>query len=170
MILRRAALPTAVVGLTITVVVWLVMGTAAGVGALLGVAVVIPFFTVGQVVLARIMQNNPAMGMTVAMMLYLAKIGVLAILLVVLADVSTFDTKVFAVNILVCTLMWTGAEVWTFANTKVLYVDPDNVPDSLRQPKAAAADTASGALKQPEADASDPAPGAQNQSKADVPE
>jgi ATP synthase protein I len=102
-------------------------------GALLGVAVVIPFFTVGQVVLARIMQKNPAMGLTVAMMLYLAKIGVLAILLVILADVSGFDTKVFAVNILFCTLIWTGAEVWTFANTKVLYVDPENVPDTLKQ-------------------------------------
>ncbi len=136
MILRRAALPTAIVGLAIAVVVWLAMGTAAGIGALLGVAVVIPFFTVGQVVLARIMQNNPAMGMTVAMMLYLAKIGVLAILLVILADVSAFDTKVFAVNILVCTLIWTMAEVWTFANTKVLYVDPDNVPDTVQTRRA----------------------------------
>ena len=33
-------------------------------------------------------------------------------------------TKVFALTIVACTLAWTVAEVWIFARTKVLYVDP----------------------------------------------
>ena len=132
MILLKAAIPTALIGLLVTVVAWLTIGSSAGIGALLGVAVVLPFFLVGQVVLARVLATNPAMAMAVAMMLYMAKIGGLAILLVVLAETSWFDTKVFAVNILVCTLVWTGAEVWIFATTKVLYVDPENVPDALQ--------------------------------------
>ena len=130
-ILLRAALPTAVVGLIVAAVAWLTMGTTAGVGALIGVVFVVPFFSIGQAVLAGVLRKNPAMGMSVAMLLYLVKIGVLAILLVVLSDTSLFDTKAFAVNILICTLVWTGAEVWILANSKILYVDPDNVPESM---------------------------------------
>lgn len=129
-ILLRAALPTAVVGLAVTVIAWVAAGATAGVGALIGVVFVVPFFSLGQVVLASVLRKNPAMAMSVAMLLYLVKIGVLAILLVVLADTSLFDTKAFAVNILICTLVWTGAEVWILANSKVLYVDPENVPES----------------------------------------
>ena len=130
-ILLRAALPTAVVGLVVAAISWMVMGTAAGVGALIGVVFIVPFFSIGQAILAGVLRKNPAMGMSVAMMLYLVKIGVLAILLVVLADTSLFDTKAFAINILICTLVWTGAEVWILANSKILYVDPDNVPESM---------------------------------------
>lgn len=130
-ILLRAALPTAVVGLIVAAVAWVTMGTTAGVGALIGVVFVVPFFSIGQAVLAGVLRKNPAMGMSVAMLLYLVKIGVLAILLVVLSDTSLFDTKAFAVNILICTLVWTGAEVWILANSKILYVDPDNVPESM---------------------------------------
>ena len=57
----------------------------------------------------------------------------LAILLIVLADTTWFDTKVFAVNILVCTLVWTAAEVYIFTTTKVLVVDPDNVPEAIAE-------------------------------------
>ena len=130
-ILLRAALPTAVVGLVVTAIAWIVMGTTAGIGALIGVVFIVPFFSIGQAILAGVLRKNPAMGMSVAMMLYLVKIGVLAILLVVLADTSLFDTKAFAINILICTLVWTGAEVWILANSKILYVDPDNVPESM---------------------------------------
>lgn len=130
-ILLRAALPTAVVGLVVAAIAWIAMGTTAGVGALVGVVFVVPFFSVGQAILAGVLRKNPAMGMSVAMLLYLVKIGVLAILLVVLADTSLFDTKAFAINILICTLVWTGAEVWILANSKILYVDPENVPESV---------------------------------------
>jgi ATP synthase protein I len=128
-ILFRAAFPTAVVGLVVAAIAWIFMGTTAGVGALIGVVFVVPFFSIGQVILASVLRKNPAMGMSVAMLLYLVKIGVLAMLLVVLADTSLFDTKAFAINILICTLVWTGAEVWILASSKILYVDPDNVPE-----------------------------------------
>jgi ATP synthase protein I len=131
-ILLIAALPTTGVGLAVTAIVWLTMGASAGIGALVGVAVVVPFFAIGQLILAKVLKHNPAMGMTVAMMLYLGKIAGLAVLLVLLADTSAFDTKIFAVNVLVCTLVWTAAEVWILANSKVLYVDPDNVPEELK--------------------------------------
>ena len=93
---------------------------------------VLVFFTIGQVVLARVIRTNPTMAMTVAMTMYLVKIGVLFGLLLAFKETTLFDTKVFAASVLVCTLTWTIAEVWAFATTKVLYVDPDDLPPVQR--------------------------------------
>lgn len=131
-ILRGAALPTLVVGILVTVVAWLAAGSAAGIGALLGTVVVVAFFMAGQLVLGWVLANNPQLGLTVAMTLYLLKIGVLLALLMALQGVTAFDTKVFALTVLVCTLVWTIAEVWVFSRTKMLVVDPDNVPEAVR--------------------------------------
>jgi len=124
-IFQKAAIPTGAVGLVMALVFWIAAGAASGVGALLGVAIVLPFFLVGQVLLARVLRSNPQMAMTVAMAIYLVKIGVLAVLLFLLAGATAFDTKAFAATILTCTLVWTAAEVYIFATTKVLYVEPE---------------------------------------------
>jgi ATP synthase protein I len=63
--------------------------------------------------------------MTVALTIYLAKIGVLFILIIAFAQTTLFNTQVFAATIVACTLAWTMAEVWIFSRTKVLYVDPE---------------------------------------------
>lgn len=129
-VLRRAALPTAVVGLAVTAATWVGMGSAAGIGALLATAIVVVFFLVGQVVLGRILTHSPELGLTAAMTLYLLKIGVLLMLLVLLKGTTAFDTKIFAVTILACTLVWTIAEVWTFSRSRVLVIEPGSGPGS----------------------------------------
>lgn len=90
------------------------------------VAIVLIFFTIGQIALDAVLRKNPTLAMTVAMLLYLVKIGVLFILLLVFKDTTSFDTKVFAATILVETLVWTGSEVWAFATAKVFYVTPNS--------------------------------------------
>jgi hypothetical protein len=55
----------------------------------------------------------------------LLKVGALLIFIIVFADTTLFDTKVFAATIIACTLAWTAAEMWVFTTTKVLYVDPE---------------------------------------------
>ena len=55
----------------------------------------------------------------------LLKIGALLIFIVLFQDTTAFNTKVFALTVLACTLTWTAAELWVFSRTKVLYVDPD---------------------------------------------
>lgn len=135
-IVRGAALPTLVVGLVATGIAWAVSGSAAAVGAILGTIVVVAFFMAGQLVLGWVLENNPQLGLTVAMTLYLVKIGVLLALLMLLQGTTAFDTKVFALTILVCTLVWTIAEVWIFSRSKVLVVDPDQVPDAVRNDPA----------------------------------
>jgi ATP synthase protein I len=132
-ILRGAALPTAIAGVVAAVVAGVAQGWPGAIGAALGAVVVVVFFMAGQLVLAAVLRSNPAMGMSVAMALYLVKIGVLMALLLLLQGVTAFNTKSFAFTILVCTRVWTAAEVWVFARSKVLVVDPDTVPDAVAQ-------------------------------------
>ncbi len=132
-IVRGAAVPTALVGLAMTAGIWAFMGSAAGIGALLGTVIVVIFFMIGQLVLGAVLKHNPQMGLTVAMTLYIFKIGVLLGLLLLLQDTSAFNTKTFAMTILACTLVWTACEVVIFARTKVLYVEPDNVPPAVQE-------------------------------------
>ena len=60
---------------------------------------VIVFFSVGQVVLGRTLRNNPQTAMSVALVIYLAKIGVLFVLILLFAGTDLFNTKVFALTI-----------------------------------------------------------------------
>jgi ATP synthase protein I len=127
-VLTGAAVPAAVVGLVAVVIGGIASGAGGAVGAALGAALVIVFFSVGQLVLGRVLRSNPQMAMTVALTLYLVKIGVLFMLLVLFQGTTAFDTKVFALTILACTLTWTVGEVWVFSRTKVLYVEPGSGP------------------------------------------
>ena len=128
LVIRRAGLATLVVGVIGIVVGGLVQGSKGAIAGILGTVIVLVFFSVGQFVLGAVLKNNPQNAMMVAMMLYLAKIGVLLVLLLVLQDATFFAPKVFAAVIVCCTLAWTSAEVWVFARTKVLYVEPGAGP------------------------------------------
>ena len=128
-IIIRAAIPTAIVGAIVSGVSAVTKGSQGLIGAALGAAIVVIFFTIGQVVLNRVIKTNPTMAMTVAMTMYLVKIAVLFGLLLVFKNTTAFDTKVFALSVLACTLVWTIAEVWAFGTEKVLYVEPGSGPD-----------------------------------------
>lgn len=128
-IIIRAAIPTAIVGIIVSVASSATKGSQGLIGAALGAAIVVIFFTIGQVVLNRVIKTNPTMAMTVAMTMYLVKIAVLFGLLLVFKNTTAFDTKVFALSVLACTLAWTMAEVWAFGTQKVLYVEPGSGPD-----------------------------------------
>ena len=130
-IIIRAAVPAAIVGVIVTIASFVSKGTQGLLGAAIGAAIVVVFFTIGQVVLNRVIKTNPTMAMTVAMTMYLVKIAVLFGLLLVFKDTTAFDTKVFALSVLACTLTWTIAEVWAFGTAKVLYVEPGSGPDII---------------------------------------
>lgn len=124
LVLRRAGVATLLVGIVGTVIGWLVAGTEGLIAGVLGTAIVLVFFSVGQFVLGAVLKNNPQNALMVAMTLYLVKIGVLLVLLLVLQDATFFAPRVFAAVIVSCTLAWTFVEVWIFSRTQVLYVDP----------------------------------------------
>jgi ATP synthase protein I len=128
LMLRRAGLITLIVGIVCIVVGGLVDGSKGLLGAALGTVLVIVFFSAGQAVVGRTIKNNPQMALTVALTVYLVKIGILFVLLILLQDATWFNTKVFAVTIVACTVAWTVAEVWVYSGTKVLYVEPERKP------------------------------------------
>lgn len=126
LVLRVAIPVTVAVGIVAGLIGALVAADAgkAVLGAAIGIVIVVAFFTVGQVVVGAVLKSAPQMAMSVALMVYLLKIGVLFIFIILFQGTTAFDTKVFALTIVACTLAWTAAEVWIFARTKVLYVDP----------------------------------------------
>ncbi|NBV89827.1 MAG: hypothetical protein EBR84_00230 [Actinobacteria bacterium] len=128
-LIRKAAIPTGVAGVITFGIALALRGSSGAIGALIGSAIVLIFFTVDQVVLNQVIRKNPSMAMSVAMLLYLIKVAVLFGLLLAFKNTTAFDTKVFASSILVCTLVWTGAEMWAFSTGKVLYVEPGSGPD-----------------------------------------
>ena len=125
LVLRRAGISTAEVGLVGTGVGFAVDALPGGLGGLFAPVLGVVFFSVGQFVLGSVLKSNPQMAMTVALMTYLVKIGVLFVLIIAFANTTLFNTQVFAATIVACTLAWTVAEVWVFARTKVLYVEPE---------------------------------------------
>jgi ATP synthase protein I len=130
LVLLRAGIGTAVAGVIVVIISAVMSGGSAALGAFLGTALVIVFFSVGQFALGSVLRNNPQMALTMALTIYLVKIGVLLVILVLFADTTAFDTKTFALAILICTLVWTVMEVWIFGTTKVLYVEPNSTENS----------------------------------------
>ena len=124
LVLRWAGVATVAAGVIAVLIGWTVSGSGGAVGAAIAVAIVVVFFSIGQLILGSVLRNNPQMAMTVALMTYLVKIGVLFVFIIIFADTTLFDTKVFAATVVVCTIVWTSAEVWVFSRTKVLYVEP----------------------------------------------
>jgi ATP synthase protein I len=125
LILKRAGVVTALVGVVGIVIGTVAFGGPGAIGGIFATALVIVFFSVGQFVLGSVLRSNPQMAMTVALTIYLVKIGVLFVLIIAFAETTLFNTRVFAGTIVACTVAWTIAEVWVFARTKVLYVDPE---------------------------------------------
>ena len=130
LVLRRAGLGTAVAGVIVVVISGIVAGSSGAVGAILGTILVIVFFSVGQFVLGAVLKSNPQMALTMALTLYLVKVGVLLLIIILFAETTLFNTKTFAAAILTGTLVWTVVEVWIFGTSKVLYVEPESSRDS----------------------------------------
>jgi ATP synthase protein I len=124
LVLRWAGLATLAVGVVAVLIGLAASGAGGAIGAAIAVAIVLVFFSIGQLILGSVLRNNPQMAMTVALMTYLVKLGVLFVFIILFADTTLFDTKVFAATVVVCTIAWTSAEVWVFSRTKVLYVEP----------------------------------------------
>ncbi|MBU6213566.1 MAG: hypothetical protein KGP01_03890 [Actinomycetales bacterium] len=122
--LRLLAAPTAAVGALAVTVAAVMRGGSAAVGAALGVAIVVGFFSVSHIVLGRVLAKSPELAMSAALALYLFKIIVLFVLLAVFRHATGFDGKTFGLTVLVCTVSWTMAEVLVHARRRVPYVTP----------------------------------------------
>lgn len=128
LVLTRAGLVTLGVGVVATVISTITEGGQGLVGAVLATAIVVIFFSAGQLVLGRVIAANPQMALTAALMIYLIKIGILLALLILLSGATFFDPKAFGLTIVACTIAWTCMELWVYSTAKVLYVQPGSGP------------------------------------------
>lgn len=119
---------TGVVALLCVLVATLVAGTGGLLASVLGGIVVLLFFGLGQFAVAWVLRNRPEISMGAALLVYLVQMIVLFGLMVALKDATFFNSKVFALTIVVCVLVWTGAAVTTLVRSKVLYVEPGSGP------------------------------------------
>ncbi|MFI6319917.1 hypothetical protein ACIBG8_20445 [Nonomuraea sp. NPDC050556] len=124
-VLKSAALPTLVVGAVAIIVSFLVAGPKGALGAAVGTLLVGVFFSISVIVVSYAARVSPQMMAAAAMVSYLVKVVVIMVMLAKFGDTTMWNSKAFAWSVVVCTIVWTGAEVRAFMKTKMLYVDPD---------------------------------------------
>jgi len=123
-VVRRAAIPTALGALVMIAVGTALVGVRGLVGALLGVAIVVSFLGISIAVVgwaARISQ--PAM-MIAALATFLVKIVALAVVVSLLQGTTAFSTRTLGFTAIGCILLWSAAQVVAAMRVKMLYVEP----------------------------------------------
>ncbi|WP_084960820.1 hypothetical protein [Thermoactinospora rubra] len=124
-VLKMAALPTLAVGVVAAVVAAVVAGGKGALGAALAVLLVGVFFSISVVAVSYASRVSPQIMAMAAVGSYIVKVVVLMIVLRAFGDTTAWNPKAFAWAVIVCTIVWTAAEVRGFVKTKMLYVDPD---------------------------------------------
>lgn len=133
-LVRTPAVVAGLVGVVAMVVGGIVEGGKGVLAAFLGVVVVVGFFAFGQLVVGRVLRNNPMLALNVALLVYLVQIAVLFVLLLVLRDATFFAPRVFAFTVLVCALTWIAGAVIGFSRSRDLYVEPGSGPPGYIPP------------------------------------
>lgn len=127
-VLRTAGLATLIVGIVSIVLAGIFRGTDGLVGALVATVLVLVFFSAGNLVLNWALRVHPQVALSIALLTYVVKIGVLFVLIILFANTTLFNTKVFALVVVLCTITWTAAEVVLWSRSRVLYVEPGSGP------------------------------------------
>lgn len=112
-------------GTAMTFIGFVVVGSRAGWGSLLGMVIVGSFFTLSAVVIARVGARHPGKVMLAALGSYVAKMLALGIVLAVLPRDGMFDTRWLAGAVCLGLAVWLAAHmrfVWT---NKIFYVVPE---------------------------------------------
>jgi len=124
-IVRRAGALTAVAAAAAVAVSAALVGVKGLYGALIGVAIVTVFFGISIVVVGRAARVSPQVMMVAALVTYLVKIVVLAIVVSALNGTTAFSTRALGFTAIGCILTWSAAQVIVAMRVKMLYVEPD---------------------------------------------
>ena len=124
-VVRRAGALTAVAAAIMVVLSAALVGVKGLVGALIGVAVVTVFFGISVLVVGRAARVSPQAMMVAAMVTYLVKIVLLAVVLSSLNGTTAFSTRALGFTAIVCILVWSATQVITTIKLKMLYVEPE---------------------------------------------
>lgn len=122
----RPVIGTLVVGLLGSVIGLFIAGSAGLIAGLMATALVTLFFGVGQWAVQRVLANNPALGLNIALAVYLGQVIALFIVLALLREATFFDPKVFAAVVVACALVWTVMIVMALSKRPTAYVEPES--------------------------------------------
>jgi ATP synthase protein I len=127
-ILRGAAIPTGVAGVAAIVISLLAAGPKGSLGAAIGVAVVIIFFTISVLVVNYAAKISPQTMMMAGLLSYAVKFIAVLGLVVALADVTFWNPKAFAWTVVALTLVWITAETRASLQVRVIELAPGKEP------------------------------------------
>ena len=124
-IVRRAGALTAVAAAIMVALSAALVGVKGLIGALIGVAIVTVFFGISVLVVGRAARVSPQVMMVAAMVTYLVKIVLLAVVVSSLNGTTAFSTRTLGFTAIGCILVWSAAQVITAIKVKMLYVEPE---------------------------------------------
>jgi ATP synthase protein I len=124
-IVRRAGALTAVAAAIMVALSAALVGVKGLIGALIGVAIVTVFFGISVLVVGRAARKSPQAMMVAAMVTYLVKIVLLAVVVSSLNGTTAFSTRTLGFTAIGCILVWSAAQVITTIKLKMLYVEPE---------------------------------------------
>lgn len=124
-IVRRAGALTAVAAAIMVAVSAALVGVKGLIGALIGVAIVTVFFAISVLVVGRAARVSPPAMMVAAIVTYLVKIVLLAVVVSSLNGTTAFSTRTLGFVAIGCILVWSAMQVITTVKLKMLYVEPE---------------------------------------------
>ena len=124
-IVRRAGALTAVAAAIMVALSAALVGVRGLIGALIGVAIVTVFFGISVLVVGRAARVSPQAMMVAALVTYLVKIVLLAVVVSSLNGTTAFSTRTLGFTAIGCILVWSAAQVITTIKVKMLYVEPE---------------------------------------------
>ena len=126
--MRFPLIVTAGVGIVMTILGAVTRGSSAFLGGLLGAIVIVAFFGIGQFVISRVLERNPQIAMTTALLVYVVQVLVLLVLLLALRDASWLDGRWFGFTIFFGVIAWTFASVVDYMRNRPPTVVPGSSP------------------------------------------
>jgi ATP synthase protein I len=125
-VVRRAGALTAVAAAIMVAVSAALVGVKGLIGALIGVAIVIVFFGISVLVVGRAARVSPQAMMVAALVTYLVKIVLLAVVVSSLNGTTAFSTRTLGFVAIGCILVWSATQVVTTMKLKMLDVEPES--------------------------------------------
>ncbi|CAO5173450.1 ATP synthase protein I [Frankia sp. AiPs1] len=124
-VIRLGVLITALLALPAVGISAAVRGGTAVVSVLVGLAIVVAFFSISKLAVGAVARRAPQHLLPAALGTYALKIAILGGVLLSIQDTDTLDLPSFAWSIFAGVFAWIGAELWVATHTRVPFYDPE---------------------------------------------
>jgi ATP synthase protein I len=125
-IFRGAAIPTALAGVVAALISILLAGPKGLLGSLIGLAVVVVFFSISMIAVNWAAKISPQTMMAAALLSYAVKLLGMFVLIALLNGVTAWNPRAFAWTVIALTLVWILSEARATIKLRTPYVVPDS--------------------------------------------